>query len=162
MGIRIVLVLATALTAACIPLSRDDDETGLACQRPPEGELIPVQQNGDAVVATQEFPGVVGMTAEQAAETLGATELAVSWRYHYATDPRDGRVGYSECWCVAPPEGVVQDASVTEGGWLIVTVARDTGIVGGRPQPRLGWGCEEEVPGESSPSAAREPQATQA
>lgn len=158
---RIALVLLTVLSVACIPIGGDDDETGLACQRPPEGELLAVQQDGDVVMAEQ-FPGLVGMTSEQAAETLADTDLAVSWRWYYPTDPNDPRVGYAECWCVAPPDGVVQDAIVTEGGWLIVTVARDAGIAGGRPQPRLGWGCEADEPGESSPSAASEPKATQA
>lgn len=161
MATRIAPLLITVLSAACMPFGSDDDDAGLACQVAPEGELLPVQQRGDVIVAGQ-FPELAGMTSEQAAETLAETDLAVSWRYYYATDPTDRRLGYAECWCVPPPDGVVQDASVTEGGWLIVTVARDTGIVGGRGQPRLGWGCEEEPAGGSSPSAARERHATQA
>lgn len=161
MATRIALVLLMVLSTACIPIARDDDETGLACRDAPDGELLPVRQDGDVLIADQ-FPGLIGMTPEQAAETLAERDLAVSWRYHYATNPLDDRIGYSECWCVAPPDGVVMEASVSDGGWLIVMVARDTGIVGGRPQPRLGWGCDAQEPGESSPSAAREPHATQA
>ncbi len=149
MATRVAVVVVMVVSAACIPFGRDDGETGLACQVAPEGELLPVERDGDVIVAP-EFPELVGLTPEQAAERLEPDDLAVSWRYSYATDVTDRRVGYSECWCIPPPDGVVQDASVTEGGWLIVTVARDGGIVGGRPQPRLGWGCDDAAPSEGA------------
>lgn len=40
-------------------------------------------------------------------------------------------------------------------------VERNEPMLGGRSQPRLGWGCGPDPSGEPSPSAAREAQATQ-
>lgn len=134
MPIRAALcILAPAMMLTMLPAcGLMDDEGALACQQPPEGNW----QIGD-----RELPPVIGMNPVQAAAAFDRIDLAVSWRYSYATEP-SGETGYSECWCVAPPDGTVNDAFVTETGWVVVMVSRDAPILGGRPQPRVGWGCE--------------------
>lgn len=129
LGIVTVAFVATVVPGCTLA---DDDVGPGACQRPPDGDW----QLGD-----RELPDVTGMHPEAAAAAFDRVELAVSWRYHYATEPT-GRTGYSECWCTAPPDGRVDDAQVTENGWVIVFVLRDAPILGGRPQPAKGWGCE--------------------
>lgn len=125
----LVVSVILATVPAC---GLTDDEGALACQQPPEGNW----QLGE-----RELPQVIGMKPDQAAAAFDRIDLAVSWRYSYTTEP-SRREGYSECWCVAPPDGTVDDAFVTDTGWVVVMVSRDAPMFGGRPQPRVGWGCE--------------------
>lgn len=130
-------LVSTATGCALVP----EPEVGLACQITPD--------------ATEDFrqaaprPELVGKTPQQAVELLEEAGddpgLPVTWRYHYKTDPANPNVGYSECWCIVPPDGRVIAADVTEFGQLLIMVERSQAIVGGRPQPRLGWGCEDEA-----------------
>jgi hypothetical protein len=110
-----------------------DVETGLACQEPPEGNWQ---------LTDQDIPDVSGMRPRQAAAAFDRADLDVSWRYSYDTE-EGGRVGYSECWCIAPPDGTVDWTATSDAGWLIVNVTRSDPMPGGRPQPRAGWGCDE-------------------
>lgn len=140
-GVLAVLSLAIMGCGAVGPTQED----GLACQEPPEGNWR---------VGSRDIPDVAGRRPGDAAESLARAGIAVSWRYQYFTEA-GGRVGYSECWCVAPPDdSVVQDVTTSDEGWLIVFVNRDEPIPGGRDQPVLGWGCEPEPSGEPSSSAA--------
>lgn len=112
----------------------DDDFGPAVCHQPPP--------EGNWQVGDRQLPDVAGMRPQAAAAAFQRIDLAVSWRYHYPTD-QTGRGGYSECWCTAPPDGQVDDAHLSEGGWVIVFVFRDAPIHGGRPQPAEGWGCGE-------------------
>jgi hypothetical protein len=153
MGFRVVVLAALVLGAltACGLVPAPTQNSGLACNEPPEGNWR---------AGGREIPDVAGRRPSEAAAAFAEADIAVSWRYNYATDLNNSNIGYAECWCEVPPDdGVVQDVTVGDG-WLIVHVERREGIAGGREQPRLGWGCEPDPSGESSPSAAREPQAT--
>lgn len=126
---RAILALTLALAPGC-GLTDDDSPNG--CTQPPDGNWR---------VDEREIPDVVGRAPAAAADAFERADVAVSWRYTYATGP-DDRTGYSECWCVPPPDGTVEHVDVTEGSWAVVFVRRDTAINGGRPQPEFGWGCE--------------------
>jgi hypothetical protein len=39
----------------------------------------------------------------------------------------EGQHGLTECWCVVPPDGVVDSAQVTHNDWVVVMVVRDGG-----------------------------------
>jgi hypothetical protein len=39
----------------------------------------------------------------------------------------EGQHGLTECWCVVPPDGVVDAAQVTHNDWVVVMVVRDGG-----------------------------------
>ena len=132
---RAVLAAATlALLMGLVPgCALADDDGPLACRQPPEGNWE---------VGDRELPNVTGMRPQAAAAAFDRIDLAVSWRYYYDTEP-SGRSGYSECWCTAPPDGVVDETHVTESGWVIVFVTRDAPLIGGRPQPEDGWGCHD-------------------
>jgi len=144
---RLVLLAALALsTVACGVLGPEPtQDSGLACNEPPEGNWQ---------VRNREIPDVTGTRPAEAAAQFAREGIAVTWRYSYETQAAVGgtQAGYAECWCMAPPDGVVQDVVPSDKGWLIVMVARGAPISGGRPQPRLGWGCEEA--GEPSASVA--------
>ena len=135
--------------AACGVLAPESppatQDTELACNEAPEG---------DWRVGDREIPDVEGWLPEEAAVAFDRVGIAVSWRYNYSTQaPEEGTgTGYAECWCTAPLDGVVQEVVPSDEGWLIVMVQRLDPMPGGRPQPRLGWGCEE--PSQSSPGAA--------
>lgn len=124
-----VLVVAMSIFAGC---GHFEESAGVACQEPPEGNWI---------VGDRDVPNLRGMTPEAAGAALDSADIDASWRYSYATDPNQPNVGYTECWCAPPPDGVVDDATTAEDGWLIVFVNRTEPIFGGRPQPELGWEC---------------------
>ena len=127
--LQAVLVVVTSIVAGC---GLFEANVGLACQEPPEGNWI---------VGEREVPNLRGMTPEAAAVALDSADIDASWRYSYATDANEPNVGYSECWCAPPPDGVVDNVTTAEEGWLIVFVNRTEPIFGGRPQPELGWEC---------------------
>jgi hypothetical protein len=132
-GLASAIVIAAA-ASGCGALRFLEAQTGLACQQPPEAPAP-----ADEVI--EAFPDLRGKTPAQAAALLeDANEIEVSWRYWYLTEP-GGNVGYSECWCVPPPDGVVSTAELAEGNLYIVFVDRDSPIPGGRRQPVQGWGC---------------------
>jgi hypothetical protein len=139
-GVRLVLLLGIALSAAACGVLPPESpaatqETELACNEAPEGNWR---------VGDREIPEVEGWPPDQAAAAFDEADIAVSWRYNYATEPPEEETGtgYAECWCRAPLDGVVQSVVPSDGGWLIVMVERAAPMPGGRPQPALGWGCE--------------------
>ncbi len=115
----LILSLMVAATSGCgIQL----DEAGLACQdQPAPGEIL-----GD-----REVPDIQGMTGEAAAAALERADIQSTWRYYYATEP-DRRTGYSECWCIPPPDSVVDSVSAAPNEQLIVMVSRSEPMLGGR------------------------------
>lgn len=128
-AIGILLVATTACGLA------PETPSGLACQDPP---------TADEVLGDRKVPQLTGMTPDAAGQQLERAGIPASWRYEYATDPNDPRVGYAECWCEPPPDGLVRDIIAEPDAQLIVFVERSEPIVGGRPQPLLGWDCDEE------------------
>jgi len=124
----ISLTLAIALVTGCSMLQ--DDQGPIGC-RPPPGAREPA--------VTRDVPELTGMSPEEAAAALAEDEVDISWRYYYDTEPPN--IGYSECWCIPPPDGTVMAASTGAGGQLIVTIQAPEPIPGGRPQPERGWGC---------------------
>ena len=123
------LVAALIGTGCGIEIAR----SGLACQDPPtQAEAL----------GQREVPNLIGMNPEAAAEALDDAGIAPSWRYSYRTNPPGRTDGYSECWCVPPPDGLVNSVSAEPGEQLIVVVERSQPIDGGRAQPTQGWGCE--------------------
>lgn len=128
----LVLVIATT-GCGLIP----EPQVGLACQIPPG--------RPETVEAMREVPNLIGKTPQETAALLEADDpgVEVTWRYHYSTQAADDTVGYSECWCIPPPDGEVTSTEITEFNQLLIFVSRDGPIVGGRAQPTLGWGCEE-------------------
>jgi hypothetical protein len=129
---ELVLVIATT-GCGLIP----EPQVGLACQIP--------AGRPETVEAMREVPNLIGKTPQETAALLEADDagVEVTWRYHYSTQAADDTVGYSECWCIPPPDGEVSSAEITEFNQLLIFVSRDGSIIGGRPQPTLGWGCEE-------------------
>ncbi len=128
--VGLLIGLFTVLTACGLGIG----ESGLACQDPPAA---------DEVLGDREVPPITGLSAEEASAALEAAGIRPSWRYSYGTS-MNGNAGYSECWCVPPPDGEVGDVAGTPNEQLIVFVERDGPLIGGRPQPRIGWGCEGE------------------
>lgn len=111
-------------------------QSGMACEEPPAPEDI---------LGDRDVPDIEGMAPDVAAASLERADIVPSWRYGYLTEP-EGPGGYSECWCVPPPDGVVEMVHADSGEQLIVFVDRQGGpIIGGRPQPQLGWGCDAEA-----------------
>ena len=117
-------MLAAVLCAGCALLPWADGNTGLVCQRG-------VGPGGPAREGDPRAPGeplaevdVTAMTPAQAGEAAVDAGLAVTWRYTYKVGPplEEGWQGYSECWCVAPPDGRVTDVSYDSTGGLILFV----------------------------------------
>ena len=141
--------IAIVLVALCVGCGRLPwSEAGLACQRPAwEGG---VERQGDPRAAGEPMAGIDigGMSAAE----IGAAAIerglpGVTWRYTYPIgEPIDGAAQvYSECWCVAPPDGRVSDIGYDSGGGLIVFVDAGRALPAQRAQPREGWGCPEAV-----------------
>ena len=73
----------------------------------------------------------------QAAADAG---LDVTYRYHYAVGD-DERAGFSECWCVPPPDGAVDSVIYDSADSVIVFVQSGNRFREARDQPARGWGC---------------------
>jgi hypothetical protein len=133
---RLAAVTLLAFSAAGCGLI-PEAQVGLACQEPP-GPEVPIDAIGP--------PDVIGLAPQEAAARLDMADIRteITWRYHYSTEAGGGPTGYSECWCIPPPDGHVSQAEYIETGQLLVMVERDEPMVGGRPQPTLGWGCSAE------------------
>ena len=131
----VAFLLAAVAASGCGLLP--EPQAGLACQQP--ADAAPRE-------AAPQAPPVTGKTPAEAEEALQAADLGVAytWRYSYGTDIGNRAVGYSECWCIPPPDGeVTQVEYASEIGQFIVFVRRSEPIPGGRAQPVLGWGCDE-------------------
>jgi hypothetical protein len=106
------------------------DQIPIGC-RPPPGAREPA--------VTRDFPELSGMTPDEVLVALADEDVEISWRYSYDTEPPN--IGFSECWCVPPPDGTVMGASTGVAGEVIVSIEAPGPILGGRPQPERGWGC---------------------
>lgn len=125
------LLAVTLVVAGC---GIEIGSSGLACQDPPtQAEIL----------GQREVPNLLGLKPAAAAERLEEAGIAPSWRYSYRTNPPGRTDGYSECWCVPPPDGEVNDVIAEPDEQLIVFVERSQPIAGGRAQPTQGWGCED-------------------
>jgi hypothetical protein len=137
---RLLVLLALALgLASCASLPFGDAGTGVACTHPPPlGE----ERTGDPVAPGQPLEGMDPTTmgaAEVAAEAM-AEGLEVTYRYSYGVGDNPAE-GYSECWCIPPPDGSVSGLAYDTAGRLVIFVDSDERLPAARPQPRLGWGC---------------------
>jgi hypothetical protein len=123
-----------------------DPGGGLECQRMPlgGGELRqgedPLGPDGPLAGLDVETmtAGAIGARAEEAG-------LGVTYRYSYdvGPQPESGSTGYSECWCIPPPQSPVSAVTYDSIGRIVVMVegpARDSV----RAQPERGWGCQED------------------
>ena len=142
------LVLGLALAAICTGcglLPWAGQNTGLACQR--DAAPGAVVQEGDPLDPGQPLAGldVAAMNAIEVGHAAVDAGLAVTWRYGYAIGPpmEGGSQGYSECWCIPPPDGRVSGVAYDSIGALVVFVDSGQTMAAARPQPRLGWGCGE-------------------
>jgi hypothetical protein len=138
------LVLVAFLLAACglVP----EPAAGLECQRMPadgrerregEGPLAPGGPLAGLPVTDMDAADV-GARAQE----LG---FGVTYRYSYDVGPQpdSGSTGFSECWCVPPPEGRVFAVAYDSIGRIVVMVDSATARDSVRPQPVAGWGCED-------------------
>lgn len=80
------------------------------------------------------------MTPSEVGRAAVAADLDVNWRYHYGVG-EDERIGYSECWCVAPSDGRVADVFYGSAGEVVVYVDSGRRLPAARAQPARGWGC---------------------
>jgi hypothetical protein len=141
----IALLALTAFVSACglVP----ERVAGLECQRMPAGggEL---REGEDPLAAGGPFEGVpvMDMTAEAVAQRAEDEGYGVTYRYQYdvGPQPENGGTGYSECWCVPPPDGRVIAVNYDAIGRIIVMVQSEQARDSVRPQPVQGWGCDEE------------------
>jgi hypothetical protein len=147
-------MLIAVVSVGCAAVSSwADSNTGIACQRGlgPGG----VDKDGVDPLAPGEPMAGIDVTALSPAEVgTAAVErgLAVSWRYGFDIGEVHSASGYSECWCVAPPAGVVTQVLYDSTGALIVFVDSGQVLAAPRAQPRMGWGCDETAAIASAPS----------
>jgi hypothetical protein len=132
-------------------------QTGLECQRqPPDG--VDRSQGRDPTANGEPLANLdlEAMTAEEVGEVATDAGFGVTWRFEYRVgqQPESGGSGYAECWCVPPPGGRVTDAAYDSLGRIVVFVDSGEHRSSVRAQPRLGWGCDEEV-SSRAPVAAR-------
>ena len=126
-----------------------EPSVGLECQRMPPGggELRegqdPMAEGGplEGLPVTEMTGAAVGQRAEEAG-------FGVTYRYQYdvGPQPEQGGVGYSECWCIPPPDGRVFAVAYDSIGRIIVMVEAEQARDEVRPQPVMGWGCEQNTP----------------
>jgi len=142
--LALTMLVAVASVGCAAVSSWADANTGIVCQRGlgPGG----VDKDGVDPRAPGEPMAGIDVTLMTPAEVgTAAVErgLAVSWRYGFDIGEAHGASGYSECWCVAPPAGSVTDVLYDSTGALIIFVDAGQVLAAPRPQPRLGWGCDE-------------------
>ena len=136
-------ILVAVLCARCsLASSWADSNTGIVCQR---GVGSGEARGDDPLAPGEPLAGldVTSMTAAQVGTAAVERGLAVTWRYGFDIGEAHGATGYSECWCIAPPEGRVTQVLYDSTGALIVFVDSGQVLPVPRQQPRLGWGCEE-------------------
>lgn len=136
-------ILAAAMCAGCALLPWPDENTGIVCQRGVgPGDVV---REGDPLAPGEPMAGidVTSMTAAEVGRAAVERGLAVTWRYGFDIGEAEGAHGYSECWCVAPPAGRVTEVLYDSTGGLIIFVDSGQVLAVARPQPHLGWGCDD-------------------
>jgi hypothetical protein len=137
-----LLLLLLLLLASCGVVG--EERVGLECQRLPAGggEL---REGEDPLAVDGPLANVpVGdMTAVEVAARAERAGFDVTYRYQYdvGPQPESGSTGYTECWCVPPPEGRVFAVAYDAIGRIVVMVQSDRHRDTVRPQPERGWGC---------------------
>ncbi|MBA2255500.1 MAG: hypothetical protein H0W07_10350 [Chloroflexi bacterium] len=83
--------------------------------------------------------GLDQMTPQAADRWLAERGLCVTWRFQYPTGPNEA---YSELWCSAPPNSVIEAVTFDgNGNVLLATRPTDDRVRPVRPQPATGWNC---------------------
>jgi hypothetical protein len=140
-------LLVAAICAGCGLVPFADANTGLECQRSaPPGAVV---RDGDPTAVGEPLAGldVTAMSAAEVGQAADAKGLAATWRYTFDIGEADGTNGYSECWCVPPPDGRVTDLAYDSAGRVVVFVSSGQVLVEPRRQPRQGWGCPDAMAG---------------
>ena len=135
----LLVILATALVvAACgaLPFA----EAGRACTHPTL-RAGAVAGLGEPTDPGQPFAGrdVTAMAPAEAERIAREANLDLTWRYSVAIGAGDG--GYSECWCVPPPDGTLSGLAYDTAGRLVIFVHSGQRTASVRDQPTEGWGC---------------------
>ena len=138
-------LLVTAICAGCGILPMVEGNTGLACQRSAPAGVV-VRDGVDPTTLGEPMAGldVTTMSAAEVGGTAAQRGLEVTWRYMFDIGEANGTQGYSECWCVPPPEGPVTDLAYDSANRLVVFVDAEQVLDAPRAQPREGWGCPEQ------------------
>ena len=97
--------------------------------------------------------GLDGAPARKAAAAM--ERLGYCYVFSLQGSTADGRSGWGEQWCDAPP-GKVDRAVYGDQGEVMFVVASDQ-IRAAREQPPVGWGCLTDVPGYATPSTSPSP-----
>ena len=146
MAIRIVSLVLIVSGCGFGPIGPPGatDAGFLGCQiAAPPG--VEVRDGVDPLAPGEPLAGVdVGtMTPAEVGMLATARNLRVTWRYQYWTGPAVGgtREGFSECWCVPPPEGRVGGVSYGMANELVVMVVSGETVERVLEQPVRGWGC---------------------
>lgn len=143
----VLAFVVSAVVSACgipsIGPMGDDSAGHLGCQQPPPpGVVVP---EAEPIDPGQPLAGldVQAMTGEAIAAEARSKGLRVGWRYQYAIGeerPGTAQTGYSECWCIQPPDGEVIALFYGSAGEVVIMLQgqRRPAV---RPQPPRGWGC---------------------
>ena len=120
-------------------------ETGLACTNPPQSDPGADQRDPFGPGSPFADRDLTAMAPAEVARIAIDSGLEVTYRLSYGIDGpgSEGGAGYSECWCIPPPIGSVQDLAFDSGGRLIIFVDSGQTLSAARAQPRMGWGCGE-------------------
>lgn len=142
----VLLILVAALSSGCALLSDVEGNAGIVCQN---GVGPGERRDGDPLAAGEPMAGldVTSMSPSDVGRAAVGRGLAVTWRYLYQFGaPVNGEVSaYSECWCIAPPDGRVEGLAYDSTGGLVIFVESGKTLAAARQQPRLGWGCNPEA-----------------
>lgn len=132
-----VVIAAQVSITACGGTSNEDPGT-CAVGGLREGAIA---GQGDPTAEGQPFEGrpLETLTIADVVQISEEANLHVSWRYTYAVTVTGG--GYTECWCIPPPEGPIGDMFFDEAGRLLVFVGATESMLVVRAQPLGGWGC---------------------
>ena len=146
-GVKALLILVPlVMQVSCGLMS--ETAAGLECQRTPaNGQELREGEDPLAPGGPLEGQDVEAMTAAAVGELAEAAGFGVTYRYEYdvGPQPESGSTGYAECWCVPPPDGQVYGVGYDSIGRVIVFVDSGQARDDVRPQPTMGWGCDEEA-----------------
>lgn len=120
-------------------------ETGLACSNPPVSDPGADQRDPFGPGSPFADRDLTAMAPAEVAAVAIEAGLDVTYRlsYRIGEATNEGQGGYSECWCIPPPIGTVNDLAFDSGGRLIIFVDAGQTLGQVRAQPRMGWGCAE-------------------
>jgi hypothetical protein len=141
----VIVVALVATGCGLIP----EPSVGLECQRtPPDGREVREGEDPLAEGGPLANLPITEMDAEAVGQEALEQGFGVTYRYMYdvGPQPENGATGYSECWCIPPPDGEVSGAAYDSIGRVVVFVDSTQHRDSVRPQPVQGWGCEGGIP----------------